>query len=90
MMPPPDSGRITHARTHLFSLRPQFKRLERFAAEGAVIKKTTITEQFSLADFQEMYGEEHILSSGSRRIKALEVAYDKMRTPSPGNTICMP
>jgi NhaP-type Na+/H+ or K+/H+ antiporter len=70
-----------------FPSRPQFKMLERFVAEGAVIKKTTITEQFTLEDFKEMYGEEHILLFRVTEDKGLEVAYDKMRNPSPGTTL---
>lgn len=70
-----------------FPTRPQFKRLERFAAEGAVIKKTTISEQFTLEDFQKMYGDEHILLFRVTEEKGLEVAYDEMRTPTPGTTI---
>jgi len=70
-----------------FPSRPQFKRLERFAAEGAVIKKTTITEQFSLDDFRELYGDEHVLLFRVTEDRGLEVAYDKMRTPSPGTTL---
>jgi len=70
-----------------FPTRPQFNRLERFAAEGAVIKKTTITEQFTFDNFQKIYGEEHILLFRVTEDKGLEVAYDKMRTPSPGTTL---
>ena len=70
-----------------FPSRPQFNRLERFAAEGAVIKKTTITEQFTFEHFQKIYGEEHILLFRVTEDKGLEVAYDKMRTPSPGTTL---
>ena len=70
-----------------FPTRPQFNRLERFAAEGAVIKKTTITEQFTFEHFQKIYGEEHILLFRVTEDKGLEVAYDKMRTPSPGTTL---
>ena len=70
-----------------FPSRPQFNRLERFAAEGAVIKKTTITEQFTFDNFQKIYGEEHILLFRVTEDKGLEVAYDKMRTPSPGTTL---
>ena len=68
-------------------MRPQFRRLERFAAEGAVIKKTTITGQFTLADFQEMYGDEHILLFRVTEDKGLELAYDKMKTPAAGTTL---
>ena len=70
-----------------FPTRPQFKRLERFAAEGAVIKKTTISEQFTFEDFQEMYGDEHILLFRVTEEKGLQVAYDEMRTPTPGTTL---
>ena len=70
-----------------FPTRPQFNRLERFAAEGAVIKKTTVTEQFTFEHFQKIYGEEHILLFRVTEDKGLEVAYDKMRTPSPGTTL---
>ncbi len=70
-----------------FPSRPQFNRLERFAAEGAVIKKTTITEQFTFEHFQKIYGEEHVLLFRVTEDKGLEVAYDKMRTPSPGTTL---
>lgn len=70
-----------------FPSRPQFRRLERFAADGAVIKKTTITEQFSLEDFRKIYGEDHILLFRVTEDKGLEVAHDKMRTPSPGTTL---
>lgn len=70
-----------------FPSRPQFKRLERFAAEGAVVKKTTITEQFTVKDFQQMYGNEHILLFAVNEEKGLHVAHDEMRTPTPGTTI---
>ncbi len=70
-----------------FPSRPQFNKLERFAAEGAVIKKTTITEQFTFEHFQKIYGEEHVLLFRVTEDKGLEVAYDKMRTPSPGTTL---
>jgi NhaP-type Na+/H+ or K+/H+ antiporter len=70
-----------------FPSRPQFKRLENFAAGGAVIKKTTLTEQFTLEDFQEMYGQEHILLFRVTEDKGLQVAYDEMRTPAPGTTL---
>ena len=70
-----------------FPSRPQFIKLERFAAKGAVIKKTTITEQFTFGDFQKIYGEEHILLFRVTEDKGLEVAHDKMRIPSPGTTL---
>lgn len=87
-----DSHHQTSVAAHMrgricFPSRPQFKRLERFAAEGAVIKKTTITEQFTLPDFQKMYGEDHILLFRVTEDKGLQVAYNEMKTPTPGTTI---
>ncbi|MBT8037192.1 MAG: cation:proton antiporter [Verrucomicrobiae bacterium] len=78
----------THMRGRIsFPTRPQFKRLESFAASGAVIKKTTLTDQFTLEDFQEMYGEDHILLFRVTEDKGLQVAYDEMRNPTPGTTL---
>jgi len=70
-----------------FPSRPQYKKLERFAATGGVIKKTTITKQFTLEDFCELYGKEHILLFWTHEDKGLQVAHDNMRTPSPGTTV---
>ncbi len=70
-----------------FPSRPQFKRLEDFAARGAVVKKTTLTEQFTMADFEKMYGQEHILLFRVTEDKGLQVAYDEMRRPTPGTTL---
>lgn len=70
-----------------FPSRPKFSRLERFAAEGAVIKKTTLTEQFTYESFKEMYGGDHILLFQSSEERGLQVAHDEMRTPVAGTTI---
>jgi len=87
-----DSHHQTAVAAHMrgricFPSRPQFNRLERFASEGAIIKKTTITEKFTLEDFQKMYGEDHILLFRVTEEKGLQVAYDEMKTPRPGTTI---
>lgn len=78
----------SHMRARIsFPSRPKFTRLERFAAEGAVIKKTTLTEQFTIKDFQEMYGEDHILLFHVSEERGLLVAHDEMRNPAPGTTL---
>ncbi|MCP5536986.1 MAG: cation:proton antiporter [Akkermansiaceae bacterium] len=91
---PTDDGahHRTAAAAHLrgricFPSRPQFRRLENFAAQGAVIKKTTITGQFTLEHFQEMYGEDYILLFRVTEEKGLQVAYDEMKPMAPGTTI---
>ncbi len=70
-----------------FPSRPKFKRLEDFAARGGVVKKTTLTEQFTMEDFEKMYGQEHILLFRVTEDKGLQVAYDEMRQPTPGTTL---
>ena len=70
-----------------FPGRPQFKRLETFAAQGAVIKKTTLTEQFTIEDFNNLYGEDSILLFYVNEEKELKIAHDNMREPSPGTTL---
>lgn len=70
-----------------FPQRPKFKELENFAAQGAQIKKTTISEQFTLVDFERIYGEEHILLFYLTNDKQLKVAHDKMREPEAGTTL---
>ncbi|PID80182.1 sodium:proton exchanger, partial [bacterium DOLZORAL124_64_63] len=70
-----------------FPGRPQHSELERFVAEGAVVKKTTLTKQFTLEDFQKMYGDDHVLLFRVSEDKGLRVAYDGMRTPGAGTTI---
>lgn len=70
-----------------FRSRPQNSSLEKFVAEGAVIKKTTLTEQFTIEDFTALYGEDHILLFHDTEERGLEVAHEKMRTPGPDTTI---
>lgn len=70
-----------------FPARPQLARLESFASEGAVIKKTTLTEQFTMKDFKELYGDEHILLYYVTEDRGLLVAHDAMREPAPGTTV---
>lgn len=70
-----------------FPDRPQYHRLENFATQGAVIKKTTITEQFTMDDFKELYGEEHILLFRITEERGLDVVHDEMRTPGPDTTL---
>lgn len=70
-----------------FPSRPQFRKLEHLAADGAVIKKTTITEQFTLDDFQKIYGTDHILLFYVTEDKGLQVAHDQMKTPTPGTIV---
>ncbi|MGB1937367.1 MAG: cation:proton antiporter [Akkermansiaceae bacterium] len=70
-----------------FPSRPQFRKLEHLAADGAVIKKTTITEQFTLDDFQKIYGTDHILLFYVTEDKGLQVAHDQMKTPAPGTIV---
>ena len=87
-----DSHHSTSVASHMrgripFPSRPKFIRLERFAAEGAVIKKTTLTEQFTLKHFEEMYGEDHILLFLVNEERGLHIAHEKMRKPNAGTTI---
>ena len=70
-----------------FPSRPKYNRLERFAAEGAAIKKTTLTEQFSYNDFKQMYGEDHVLLFLDSEERGLRVAHDEMREPVTGTTL---
>ena len=70
-----------------FPSRPKFGRLERFAAEGAVIKKTTLTEQLTYDDFKEMYGDDHILLFQVSEERGLLAAHDAMRKPIAGTTL---
>ncbi len=70
-----------------FPDRPPFKRLETFAAQGAVIKKTTLTEQFTIEDFNNLYGEDSILLFYVTEEKELKIAHDNMREPSAGTTL---
>lgn len=70
-----------------FPERPKFKQLEIYAAQGAVIKHTTLTEQFTYDDFQQLYGEDHILLFHVTEEKGLKIAHDKMSTPTSGTTL---
>ena len=67
--------------------RPQYEALEEFVAQGASIKKTTLSDQFTIDDFKELYGEDYILLFYSTEERGLEVAHDNMRTLSPGTKI---
>jgi len=67
--------------------RPKYNELEEFVAQGATIKKTTLTEQFTIEDFTNLYGENHILLFRVTEERGLEVAHDKMRSPGPDTTI---
>ena len=70
-----------------FPDRPKFMRLETFAAQGAVIKHTTLTEQFTYNDFQQLYGEDHILLFEVTEEKGLQIAHEKMSEPTAGTTL---
>ena len=67
--------------------RPQYEALEEFVAQGASIKKTTLSDQFTIDDFKELYGEDYILLFYSTEERGLEVAHDSMRALSPGTKI---
>lgn len=87
-----DNHRTTAVASHMrgripFPSRPKFDNLERFAAEGAVIKKTTLTEKFTYESFGEMYGEDHILLFLVSEEGVLKVASDEMRSPVVGTTL---
>ncbi len=88
-----DNHHQTAVASHLrgiicFPQRPQFKELESFAHDGASVKKTTLSEQFTMEDFKERYGEDFILLFYVRDDqKGLRVAYDEMREPRAGATI---
>lgn len=70
-----------------FPGRPKFKQLETFAAQGAVIKQTTLTEKFTFQDFEQVYGPEHILLFYINEDKGLRIAHDQMREPGAGTTL---
>lgn len=70
-----------------FPNRPKFKQLETFAMQGAVIKQTTLTDKFTYQNFQELYGEDHILLFCVTEEKGLTIAHDQMRAPSSGTTL---
>jgi len=70
-----------------FPNRPQYRRLENFAAQGAVIKKTTITDQFTMENFKELYGEDHILLFRVTEERGLDIARDEMRAPGSETTL---
>ena len=70
-----------------FESRPQFQDLEQFADEGAQIKKTTLTEQFTLDDFRKMYGERTIILFLDNKEKGLHVSHCEMKEPSAGTTV---
>lgn len=70
-----------------FPSRPKFKQLETFTTQGAVVKQTTLTEKFTFDDFQQLYGEDHILIFWHTEEKGLHIAHDEMREPSAGTTL---
>ena len=70
-----------------FPNRPQLRDLESFIAEGAVIKKTSLSEQFTIEDFKELSGEDHILLFRVSEERGLEIDHDEMRPPGPESTL---
>ena len=70
----------------LFTGRPNRKQLERHVQQGASIKKTTISDQFSYQDFIEAYPESIILFLHSEE-KGLRPADEDLKKVPPGNSI---
>ncbi len=70
-----------------FPSRPQLRNLENFIAQGAVIKKTSLSAKFTIESFKEIYGKDHILLFRVSEERGLEIAHDEMRTPGPESTL---
>lgn len=70
-----------------FESRPQLEDLESFVEDGAEIKRTMITEQFTIDDFHEMYGAEAIILFFVTPENGLEVAYKEKRDFADGTKI---
>lgn len=70
-----------------FPGRPSLAALNTLVNEGAVIKRTTITEQFTYADFEKIYSENSVVLFLHSPEKGLRPAADKMREPGQGTTI---
>ena len=70
-----------------FESRPQFSKMEVFAHQGAKIKKTTISEQFTINDFKNMYGEKALILFLNNKENGLHVAHSEMKEPIAGTTI---
>ncbi|NWK55397.1 cation:proton antiporter [Verrucomicrobiaceae bacterium N1E253] len=70
-----------------FPGRPKFKELETLAYQGGVVKETTLTDKFSFDDFNQLYGDGHILLFYVTEEKGLRIANDEMKEPGPGTTL---
>lgn len=70
-----------------FESRPQLEDLESFVDDGAKIKSTKVTEQFTIKDFHKMYGEQAIILFLVTPETGLEIAHSEMREPATGTTI---
>ncbi|MGJ8678159.1 MAG: cation:proton antiporter [Akkermansiaceae bacterium] len=70
-----------------FESRPQLDDLENFVEQGAEFKKTTLTEKFTLDDFEKMYGAHAIIMFMDSKEKGLQIAHSEMKKPAAGTTI---
>ena len=70
-----------------FPGRPSHEVLDEYVESGAVIKKTTLSEQFTYVDFETKYMHNSIVLFLHSMEKGLRPAYDEMKEPGPGTTI---
>lgn len=70
-----------------FPKRPRMTALQTLAARGGVIKKTMLTEQFTLEDFRKTHGKEYILLFWVSENKVLHIARDDMKELRPGSSL---
>ena len=70
-----------------FPNRPNHMDLEEFVEDGAVVKKTTLSEQFTYDDFIDLYFDNSIILFLYSGEKGLRPAADEMRDPGPGTSI---
>ena len=70
-----------------FPGRPSHDDLEEFVESGAILKKTTLSEQYTYQDFVERYLHSAIVLFLDTPDKGLRPAADDMKDPGPGTTI---
>lgn len=75
------SGRL------LFTSEATYSNLARKFGEGAVIKKTPITEEFTFEDFKSLYGERAMPMFLIRNGELVPFAHDNVPTPQPGQQL---
>ena len=71
----------------MFTGRPNRKKLERLVLKGAVIKKTTISEQYTFQNFTEGNPDAIILFIVDTEEKGLRPAPEELKKVASGNSI---